>query len=58
MKKVFKDDIVPLVEKSNIISDRLYKFKQTFPNFEYKIRLKISQENSSLTICTLTNNLK
>jgi hypothetical protein len=58
MVKEFKGAIIPLVEKSNIISDRLYRFKQTFPNFEYKIRLKISQENSTLTICTLTNNLK
>jgi hypothetical protein len=58
MVNKFKGDIISLVEKSTILSDRLYKFKQTFPNFDYNIRLKITQENSTLTICTLTNNKK
>ena len=58
MIKKFKGDITSLVEKSTILSDRLYRFKETFPNFDYNIRLKISQNNSSLTICTLTNNQK
>lgn len=45
MTQIFKGDIIELVEKSSIISDRLYRFKTTFPNFKYKIRLSIGKEN-------------
>jgi len=52
MTQVFKGDIIDLVEKSNLISDRLYKFKITFPNFNYKIRLNLNKEDPYLRIDT------
>lgn len=51
MTQIFKGDIIDLVKKSNLISDRLCRFKSTFPNFSYKIKLKIGY-NSILIIET------
>jgi len=50
----FKGDIIDLIKVSNLISDRLYDFKQTFPDFEYKIILKMKKDISTLIICTIT----
>lgn len=52
MKIEFRDDIVDNVPRANIISDRLARFKSTFPNFNYKIKLIITKTNSILKIKT------
>ena len=45
MIKTFKGDIIELVEKSHLITDRLYRVKCTFPNFSYNVKLIIGQDN-------------
>ena len=45
MIKIFKGDIIELVEKSHLITDRLYRVKCTFPNFSYNVKLVIGHDN-------------
>jgi hypothetical protein len=52
MLLTFEGDIIDLIKLSNLISDRLYDFGQTFPDFKYRIRLKIDKNISTLIICT------